>query len=139
MTLKVKLFGESLLKVDILVISACKRGEVFLVFLVFIRLSVTHRPFLFFFFLSVSPGLCLSFLPPPHSLLSILSISVTNLFLFISPPVFCSVSLFISFPFKLFFCGFDRVTPCRGKKKTNFDFFFLHNYGAKKQNMKKEF
>lgn len=45
------------------------------------------------------------FLSPPLCLFSIHSLffSVTNLFLFTSPPVFCSVSLFISVPFKHFF------------------------------------
>lgn len=45
--------------------------------------------------------------------------SVTNLFLFTSAPVFCSVSLFISVPFK-HFSPVD-LTDCPCREKTNFD------------------
>ena len=45
------------------------------------------------------------------------SVSVTNLFLLTSSPVFCSVSLFKMFPFYLLFFVFDRVPPGRSKNK----------------------
>lgn len=81
--------------------------------------------FVLFFFIVLCFGLCF--------------FSVTNLFLFTSSPVFCSVSLFIFFPFYLVFLAFDRVP--QEEAKTNFEsvFFFCHNYRAKVQNTKNEF
>lgn len=77
-----------------------------------------------FFFIVLCYSLCFS--------------SVTNLFLFTSSPVFCSVSLFIFFPFDLVFLAFDRVP--QEEAKTNFEsVFFCHNYRAKVQNTKNEF
>lgn len=130
----------SLHKVDIIMIfvqnvSGClNAGEDYVVF---IHLMFTTRVL---FSLSLFWNcLFLSY----STLLSVLlsAFSVTNLFLFTSSPVFCSVSLFICSPFNLFFFGFGRVKVPAGGEKTNFDcFFFFNNYGAqKKGNMKNEF
>lgn len=106
---------------------------------VFTALSAICSPFscfLLLFLLSFLAFVSL-FLPPPHHILhlticaifsifpslcpslSILFVSVTNLFKFTSPPVFYIVSLFISLPFKMFFCGFDRKVPAGGKIQTS--------------------
>ena len=73
-----------------------------------------------------------------------LSLSLSLIyFLFTYPPVFCSVSLFISFPFKLFFLWIWRTHSLRGGKTTNFGSFFgggaLHNHGAKNKTWRRSF
>lgn len=86
---------------------------------------------------SISPGFCPFF--PSLGFTSIPPLfSVTNLYLFKFPSVFCSVSLFIFFPFKMFFLWILQSNSLQGEKP-NLDIFFLHNYRAKKQNMKKKF
>lgn len=98
-------------------------------YVVFIHLMLTSR----FCFSCLSSRIVSFFLTPLSVLLS--AFSVTNLFLFTSSPVFCSVSLFICSPFNLFFFGFSRVKVPAGGEKTNFDcfFFFLKQLWSKKR------